>query len=338
MLDIRSIINYPLYWFSMKHIAVLTSGGDAPGMNAAIRAIVRSAAHNEIKVSGVFNGYQGLIEDNFADLNTRSVSNIIQLGGTILRSARSEEFYQPAARARAATALKNRAVDGLLIIGGDGSFRGASQLSIEHEIPVIGIPATIDNDIFGTDLSIGFDTAINVALDFVDRLRDTAASHDRLFLVELMGRDSGNLALHVGLGGGAEAILLPEQNLQGEQAAELVMQAKQPGKSSSIVIVAEGAYEGGAIALQDSIRQRCEFEVRSSILGHVIRGGSPSTQDRVFASRLGYEAVMQLKAGKGSLMIGIDKGETVLVPFEMTCSNVKDIDWHLHHIAQITSQ
>ena len=322
----------------MEHIAVLTSGGDAPGMNAALRSIVRSAAHYGIRVSGVLNGYLGLLEDNFVDLNTRSVSNIIQLGGTILRSARCEQFYDPAERARAATTLTNQAIDGLVVIGGDGSFRGASRLSIEHEVPVIGIPATIDNDIYGTDLSIGFDTAINVALDFVDRLRDTAASHDRLFLVEVMGRDSGNLALHVGLGGGAEAILLPEQNLQTKEAAQLVIQAKQPGKSSSIVIVAEGAYEGGVIALQESIRQHCGFEVRSSILGHVIRGGSPSTQDRVFASRLGYESVRKLKAGEYNIMIGTRKGEIVLVPFGIVTANVKDIDWDLLQIAEITSQ
>jgi 6-phosphofructokinase 1 len=322
----------------MKHIAVLTSGGDAPGMNAAIRAIVRTAAHNDLRVSGIYHGYQGLIDEKIIELGTRNVTNIIQLGGTILRTARSELFFKAEGRALAAQVLEKRGIDGLLVIGGDGSFRGASQLYKEHGVPIIGIPGTIDNDIFGTELSIGFNTAINVGLEFVDRLRDTAASHDRLFLVEVMGRDSGNLALHVGLAGGADAIIIPEHNLQVGEAAELVMQAEKRGKSSSIVVVAEGAYEGGVLALQEAVRKRSELEVRSSILGHVQRGGSPSTQDRILASRLGYEAVLSLKAGKAGVMIGVDKSETVFPPLSTVGANKKEIDWHLVRIAQVVAQ
>ena len=319
----------------MKHIAVLTSGGDAPGMNAAIRAVVRTAIARGMKISGVYHGYQGLIDDNVEEMGPRSVANIIQRGGTILRTARCEPFFDPAGRAEAAATLRRHGVDALVVIGGDGSFRGAARLHQEHDLKVIGIPGTIDNDIYGTDVSIGFNTAINIALEVVDRLRDTAASHDRLFLVEVMGRESGHIALYVGVAGGAEAILLPEQSLDADEVTDLILRAKGRGKNSSIVVVAEGAYQGGALALQEAIRQRCGYEVRSSILGHVQRGGSPSTRDRVLASRLGFEAVNGLLDGRNGCMVGIDKRGTAFVPLQHVWENKKDIDWQLVEIAQV---
>lgn len=318
-----------------EHIGILTSGGDAPGMNAAIRAVVRTAIYQNLRVSGVFHGFQGLIDGAVEELGPRSVANIIQRGGTILQTARCEPFYRPEGRALAASTLAKCGIDGLVVIGGDGSFRGATLLHEEHGVPVLGIPGTIDNDIYGTDVSIGFNTAINVALEVVDRLRDTAASHNRLFLVEVMGRESGNIALYVGVAGGAEAILIPEQSLGADEVTDLVIRAKERGKSSSIVVVAEGAYEGGALALQEAIRRRCGYEVRSSILGHMQRGGSPSTRDRVLASRLGYEAVRGLLEGRSGVMVGVDKRETVFVPLAEVRAKNKGIDWQLVELAQV---
>lgn len=304
-------------------------------MNAAIRAVVRTAIYEGVRVSGVYRGYQGLIEDDIEELGARSVANIIQRGGTILRTARSMTFMQPEGRATAAENLRKRGIDSLVVVGGDGSFRGADRLYHEQGIDVIGIPGTIDNDIYGTDVSIGFNTAINIALDAVDRLRDTAASHDRLFLVEVMGRDSGNIALYVGVGGGAEAILLPEVETSAETVAELVIAAQERGKSSSVIVVAEGAFPGGALALQAEIKSRCSYEVRTSILGHVQRGGSPSTRDRVLASRLGYVAVQGILSGESGVMVGVDKRGTVFVPLSDIWENKKDIDWELLELAKV---
>ena len=318
-----------------KHIALLTSGGDAPGMNAAIRAVVRTAIYEGIRVSGVYRGYQGLIENEIEELGPRSVANIIQRGGTVLRTARSMAFMQPEGRAEAAANLRDRGIEGLVVIGGDGSFRGADRLWQEQAIQVIGIPGTIDNDIYGTDVSIGFNTAINIALDAVDRLRDTAASHDRLFLVEVMGRESGNIALYVGVAGGAEAILLPEVQMGAEEVADMVTAAQERGKSSSVIVVAEGAYPGGALALQSDIKSRCSYEVRTSILGHMQRGGSPSTRDRVLASRLGYVAVQGLIAGESGVMVGVDKRGTVFVPLSDIWENKKEMDWELLELAKV---
>src|SRR5690606_7732797 len=270
-----------VYSLLVNHLAVLTSGGDAPGMNAAIRAVVRTAVHDGARVSGVYRGFQGLIEDDIVELQARDVANVIQRGGTVLRTARSEEFMQPAGRAKAAEVLRGRGIEGLVVIGGDGSFRGALALAREHGVKVIGIPGTIDNDIFGTDVSIGFNTAINVALEAVDRLRDTAASHDRLFLVEVMGRRSGHIALHVGVAGGAEAILIPEAPLTAAEVAQMIVAAEKRGKSSSIIVVAEGAYPGGARELQRVVQEVSGYEIRSVILGHTQRGGTPTTRDRV---------------------------------------------------------
>jgi len=319
----------------MRHIGVLTSGGDAPGMNAAIRAVVRTAIHAGLQVSGIYRGYQGLIEGDIVELGARSVANIIQRGGTILRTARCQAFYTPEGRAQAAAQLHAHGIDALAVIGGDGSYRGAAKLHAEHGIRVVGIPGTIDNDIYGTDVSIGFNTAINVALDAVDRLRDTAASHDRLFLVEVMGRHSGAIALYVGVAGGAEAILLPEVPVDVERVAETLVAAQQRGKSSSVVVVAEGAIDGGAMALQKVLSERCGYEARTSILGHIQRGGAPSTRDRVLASRLGFRAVRTLLEGISGVMVGIDKRGTNTVPLQAVWENKKEIDWELVEIAQV---
>jgi 6-phosphofructokinase 1 len=319
----------------MEHIAVLTSGGDAPGMNAAIRAVVRTAIFKKVRVSAVYRGYQGLIHDEVEEFGPRSVANIIQRGGTILRTARCQAFFEPEGRATAAATLHRHGIEGLVVIGGDGSFRGASKLYEEHGIPVMGIPGTIDNDIPGTDVTIGFNTAINIALDAVDRLRDTAASHDRLILVEVMGRHSGHIALYVGLAGGAEAILVPEAESDVEKTLDAIVAAKERGKSSSIVVVAEGAFPGGALALQEQLQQRCGYEVRTSILGHMQRGGTPSTRDRVLASRLGYAAVEGLLAGEAGMMVGVDKRGTVFVPLKEVFKGERAFDWDLYETAKI---
>jgi 6-phosphofructokinase 1 len=319
----------------VKHIGVLTSGGDAPGMNAAIRAVVRTAVHHGVQVTGVYRGYQGLLDGELRPLGARSVANIIQRGGTILRTARCQRFYEEEGRTRAAEVLHEHGIDGLVVIGGDGTYRGAARLHQEHGVPVIGIPGTIDNDIYGTDVSIGFNTAINVALEAVDRLRDTAASHERLFLVEVMGRASGSIALYVGVAGGAEAILLPEVPVDLDAVTELLAAAQARGKTSSVVIVAEGALEGGAMAVQRAIAERAGFEARTTILGHVQRGGSPSTRDRVLASRLGYTAVTRLLDGEHGVMVGVHKRTTVTVPLQQVWEQTKDIDWELVEIAQV---
>ncbi len=319
----------------MNHVAILTSGGDAPGMNAAIRAVVRTAVYENIRISAIYRGYQGLIENDIVEMGARSVANIIQRGGTILRTARSLAFTEPEGRAIAARNLEAREIDGLVVVGGDGSFRGAHLLHDEHGVSVIGIPGTIDNDIYGTDVSIGFNTAINIALEAVDRLRDTAASHDRLFLVEVMGRDSGHIALHVGVAGGAEAILIPEIRMAADSVADMIIRAQERGKNSSIVVVAEGAYPGGAMALQARILERCGYEVRTVILGHTQRGGSPSTRDRVLASRLGFYAVKALLDGRTGVMVGVDKRGTVYVPLKDVWENKKDIDWELVELAGV---
>jgi 6-phosphofructokinase 1 len=319
----------------MKHVAILTSGGDAPGMNAAIRAVVRTAVYDGLDISAIYRGYQGLIENDIVQVGARAVANIIQRGGTILRTARSQAFMEPEGRAQAVANLRSHDIDGLVVIGGDGSFRGAYRLFEEHGFPVVGIPATIDNDIYGTDVSIGFNTAINIALDAVDRLRDTAASHDRLFLVEVMGRHSGHIALHVGLAGGAEAVLLPEVHIGADEVVDMIVAAQQRGKSSSIVIVAEGAYEGGAMALQTHVRERCGYEVRTVILGHTQRGGSPSTRDRVLASRLGFHAVRSLLEGRSGVMVGVDRRGVAHVPLKDVWELRKDIDWELVEMAGV---
>lgn len=324
-----------IYSVLVNHLAVLTSGGDAPGMNAAIRAVIRTGIYEGVKTSVAYRGFQGLIEGDIEEVGPRTVANIIQRGGTILRTARSAAFMEPGGRAAAARQLAEHGVDGLVVIGGDGSFRGASKLHDEQGIAVAGIPGTIDNDIYGTDVTVGFNTALNIALEAIDRLRDTAASHDRLFLVEVMGRHSGHIALNVGVGGGAEAILLPETQMSADEVADMVIRAQERGKSSSIVVVAEGAYPGGALALQAHIQEICRYEVRTSILGHTQRGGSPTTRDRVLASRLGYVAVEGLLQGQSGFMVGVDKRGTTTVPLADVWEHKKELDWQLYEIAKI---
>lgn len=317
------------------HLGVLTSGGDAPGMNAAIRAVIRTAIHDGLKASFIHRGYQGLIENDIEEVGARSVANIIQRGGTILRTARSEAFRTKEGRAAAAANLSAAGIDSLVVIGGDGSLRGAHLLHVEHGIQVIGLPGTIDNDIYGTDVTIGFNTAMNVAVDAIDRLRDTAASHDRLFLVEVMGRHSGHIALNVGVAVGAEAILIPELQPSVHEVADAIVKAAERGKQSSIVVVAEGAFEGGTLELQRQIADSSHQEVRTSILGHMQRGGSPTTRDRVLASRLGFMAVRLLQAGLTDVMAGVDKRGTSTVPLSEVETGFKDIDWQLLEIARV---
>ncbi len=314
---------------------MLTSGGDAPGMNAAIRAVVRTAAHDGIKVTGIQRGFLGLVEDDMAEVGPRAVANVLQRGGTVLRTARCEAFYTPEGRAVAAATLRRHDIDGLVIIGGDGSFRGAQLVQEEQGIAVVGVPATIDNDINGTDVSIGFSTALDVALDAVDRLRDTAASHDRLFLIEVMGRRAGHIALAVGVAGGAEVILVPEAPLKADEVVDLLLKAEERGKTSSIVVVAEGAYPGGATGLQKAIEDSCGFDVRTVILGHTQRGGSPNARDRVLASRLGYHAVRTLAAGQSGVMVGTNRREVVKIPLVELDDYPKDIDRELLEIAYV---
>lgn len=304
-------------------------------MNAAIRAVVRTAIHSGSRISVVHRGYQGLIEGAIQEVGARNVANIIQRGGTILRTARSEMFESPEGRARAAENLREHRVNGLVVIGGEGSLRGASLLQQEQEIPVIGIPATIDNDVYGTDVSIGFNTALNVALDAIDRLRDTAASHDRLFLVEVMGRHSGHIALNVGVAVGAEAILIPEAQKSAEEVATAINRAHKRGKQSSIIVVAEGAFPGGIMELEKQIIRQCEMDVRTTILGHVQRGGSPCTRDRVLASRLSFVATRALLAGHSDVLVGVNKRGTAYVPLADVSNNTKEIDWKLFEIASV---
>lgn len=319
----------------VKHLGVLTSGGDAPGMNAAIRAAIRTANFEGIRTSFIYRGYQGLIDGDIEQVGPRAVANIIQRGGTILRTARCDAFLTPDGRAAAASRLDEHGIDAVLVIGGDGSLKGASLLHHEQGVRVIGLPGTIDNDIYGTDVSIGFNTAMNVAVDAIDRLRDTAASHDRIFLVEVMGRNSGHIALNVGVAVGAEAILIPEQRPSVEEVAEALVAAAERGKQSSIVVVAEGAFPGGSLELQRQIMDLAHQEVRTSILGHIQRGGSPTTRDRVLASRLGFAAVHHLQEGADDVMVGVDRRGNTLVPLTDLSQRHKDIDWKLLRIARV---
>jgi 6-phosphofructokinase 1 len=323
----------------MKKIAVLTSGGDAPGMNAAIRAVVRACAYNQLECVGVFRGLQGLIEGDFKEMGPRSVKNIINRGGTILKSARSKEFRTPEGRAKAYDQLQKAGVDALVVIGGDGTFTGASVFMSEYDIPIVGLPGTIDNDINGTDYTIGYDTALNTVVEAIDKIRDTANSHNRLFLIEVMGRDAGDIALNAGIGAGAEEILIPEQNLGRERLINSLKRSKKSGKSSSIVVVAEGDQSGKNIfELADYVRENLDdYEVKVTVLGHIQRGGSPSCYDRVLASRLGVGAIDALLSGARGVMIGVANNKVVTVPFEEAIKGDNEIDLDLIRVADITS-
>lgn len=320
-----------------SHIAVLASGGDSPGMNAATRAVVRTAIAVGARITGVMRGYTGLIAGEFRPLDARSVSNIIQTGGTILKTSRCEEFYRPEGRARGAAALHSAGIEGLIGIGGDGTFRGLHALAAEHGVAVIGVPGTIDNDVFGTDVTIGFDTAANTALESIDKIRDTAASHDRIFFIEVMGRNCGALALEVGVAGGAEVILVPEVPVDLAAVCGVLEEGHRRGKASFIIVVAEGACEGGAQAAAEAVKGRLGVDCRVSVLGHVQRGGSPTSFDRVLASRLGRAAVEALLEGETDKMVGVVCGKATLVPLPHTWERKKPVDLDLLRLTAITS-
>lgn len=306
----------------MKRIAVLTSGGDSPGMNAAIRAVVRSAVFQEIEVLGVFKGYQGLIDGDFKKLHVRSVAKILGRGGTILKSARCEEFMSEEGRAKAFENLRKNNVNGLVVIGGNGTFTGALKLFNEHNFPVIGLPGTIDNDLDGTDHTIGFDTATNNVVEAVDKIRDTADSHNRLFFVEVMGRHNGFIALRTGIATGAIAVMTPETDISVDGLVQILAEGQKNKKSSSIVIVAEGDSSGGAYKLAQEVKKRTDqYDIRITVLGHLQRGGNPSCSDRVLASRLGIEAVEALINGVSNCMVGVVNDNLVHTPFEDAIAN-----------------
>jgi len=319
----------------MKRIAVLTSGGDAPGMNAAIRAVVRAANYDHMEVYGVERGYQGLIEGEMQMLSRRSVSDTIQRGGTILKTARSQEFETYEGRKRAAEALSERGIDGLVVIGGDGSLRGANDLWKEFGIKVVGLPGTIDNDLGYTDRTIGFDTAVNTALAAINNLRDTMSSHDRVVIVQVMGRRSGEIALHAGLAGGAEVILVPEKPVDFDEVASILNRGKAVGKSSGIVVLAEGACP--LEQAMTELKSRTGLSFRSTVLGYIQRGGSPSMEDRVLASRLGVRAVALLKEGKGGRVVGVKGGAVIDLPIEEALKIPAPFDEELYEQAKILS-
>ncbi|MCG8373698.1 MAG: 6-phosphofructokinase [Balneolales bacterium] len=320
----------------LKAIALITSGGDSPGMNAAVRAVVRASVQNGLKVYAAYRGYQGIIDDDFVDLGTHSVSNIIQRGGTILKSARSSEFRTPEGREKAAVNLKKRDIDALVVIGGDGSFTGANIISEEHGINVVGIPATIDNDIIGTDETIGYDTALNTAMDAIDKIRDTADAHERMFLVEVMGRDAGFIALETSIAGGAELALLPEELTNVNEVKALLKNMLQEQKRSSLVVVAEGDETGGALKLAERIKDDfTKYDVKVCILGHIQRGGAPTARDRVLASRLGAAAVKVLLEGHSRIMVGIVNNSLKITPMRVAVSKKKNLDYALVQLAKL---
>lgn len=323
----------------VKKIGVLTSGGDAPGMNAAIRAVVRTCAFHNIECAGIYRGYQGMIEGDFKEMGARSVNNIINKGGTILKSARSMEFMTPEGRKKAHENLVKNGIEALVVIGGNGSFSGALLFNQEFNFPVIGIPGTIDNDIYGTSHTLGYDTALNTVVEVIDKIRDTASSHNRLFFIEVMGRDAGHIALNAGIGAGAEEILIPEEDMGLDRLLDSLRKSKASGKSSSIVVIAEGDKIGkNAFELKDYVEENMpEYDVRVSILGHMQRGGSPSCFDRVLASRLGVKAVESLLDGKSNYMAGLLKDEIVLTPLEHAVKGKSQVDKELIRVSDIVS-
>ena len=325
----------------VNKIAVLTSGGDAPGMNAAIRAVVRTCSYHEVEVLGIYRGFQGMIEDDFVELNARSVRNIINKGGTFLKSARSEGFRTKEGRESAYNNLTKNGVEALVVIGGDGTFTGALSFSQEFGFPVMGIPGTIDNDIYGTTHTIGYDTALNTVVDAIDKIRDTASSHNRMFFVEVMGRDSGFIALNSGIGGGAERIIIPEKNIPAEVLLGDINRGKRRGKTSNIIVVAEGNTAGKAVfELKEYIEQkRPEYDIRVSVLGHMQRGGTPTCYDRVLATRMGVKAVESLLEGKSQYMVGINNDRMELIPLEKAVkeNDESKIDKDLIRITDIMS-
>ncbi|MGZ3691007.1 MAG: 6-phosphofructokinase [Pseudobdellovibrio sp.] len=321
----------------MKKIGVYTSGGDAPGMNPAIRAVVRSALGKQIEVVGILQGYVGMIENNMRVLQMRDMANIIQRGGTILKTGRSLEFMKPEFRSQAAKNIKAQGIDGLVCIGGDGSFRGAQALYTEHKIPVVGIAGTIDNDVFGTEDTIGFDTAVNTAMQAIDKIRDTADSHDRIFIVEVMGRNSGWIASQVGLAGGAEEILTADNIITVDKIVENLKNSRARGKTSSIIITAEGQKPGRAYDLADAIRKKSGLDAKVCVLGHQQRGGSPTAHDRILASRLGFAAVDALLSGRHNIMVGVQAEKLVEVSLDIVTSRERAGDKSLINLARVLS-
>ncbi len=322
----------------MKRIGVLTSGGDAPGMNACIRAVVRAGLHYNLEVYGIMNGYNGMINGEMVKMEFSSVANIIQRGGTILKTSRSEEFKTVEGRAKAYEHLKRNSIDGLVAIGGNGTFTGAEIFTKEHNIPVIGVPGTIDNDLYGTDYTIGFDTAVNTALDAIDKIRDTAVSHGRTFFIEVMGRDTGFIALSSAVAGGAEAVLIPETETKLHDLGEMFKAFEQSKRSFSIIVVAEGDEEGGAFEIQKKmLKLHPGLQSRVTILGHIQRGGSPTAFDRINASMMGTGAVDALLAGERDKMVGVENNKVVLTPFHEAIFKRKPVNEYFLHLAEVLS-
>lgn len=320
----------------IQKIAVLTSGGDAPGMNAAVRAVVRAALYHKLEVVGIERGYEGMIEGDFRPLTSVDVRNVIQRGGTFLRSARSKEFTTVEGRAKAYKNIQKYNIDALVVIGGDGTFKGAGFFSQEHEIPCVGIPGTIDNDMYGTDFTIGFDTALNTVVESVDKIKDTASSHDRTFFIEVMGRDAGFIALQSGIATGAEAILIPEVKGQQEKLTDFIAKQVKLNKKSQIILVAEGNNVGGAAEVAKKVANDFEdLNIRVNVLGHMQRGGSPTAFDRYLASRLGVAAVEALLDNQRSIMVGYKGHEVVHVPFNKTIKGQRNINEELLKVADI---
>ena len=314
----------------IKTIGVLTSGGDAPGMNAAIRAVTRTAIFYGFNVKGIYRGYRGLVEGEIVDFHAEDVSNIIHRGGTILRTARCKEFMTPEGRQQAYDNMCKHGIDALVVIGGDGTLTGAKEFASEFDVPIVGIPGTIDNDLYGTDHTIGYDTALNTIMWCIDRIRDTANSHERLFFIEVMGREASFLALYGAIAGGAEAAIIPELAIEQDQLGELIEDGFRTTKRSSIVLVAENPVTGGAMQLAERVRKEYpQYDVRVTILGHLQRGGSPTAQDRILASRMGTTAIEALIEGQRNVMIGDDDEQMVYVPFNKAIKYEKEIDRHL---------
>jgi len=325
---------------NIKKIGVMTSGGDSPGMNAAIRSVVRTCAFHKIECVGIYRGYEGMIEGDFISLDARSVKGIINKGGTFLKSARSKEFMTKEGRQKAYNALKAANIDAMVTIGGDGTFTGALVFNKEFNFPIMGIPGTIDNDIFGTSHTLGYDTALNTVVDVIDKIRDTASSHNRLFFIEVMGRDAGHIALNAGVGAGAEEILIPEEDLGLERLVDSLLRSKKSGKSSSIVVVAEGDKTGkNVFELKDYVNENMpEYDVRVSVLGHLQRGGSPSCFDRVLASRMGVRAVEDLINGKSNYMVGLLNDKINVTPLEQAVKGKSEINKELIRVSDIMSK
>lgn len=321
----------------INRLGVFTSGGDSPGMNACIRAVVRTAIYNELEVFGIYRGYAGMINGEIVKLEASSVANIIQRGGTFLKTARSKEFMTPEGRQKAYDQLQAHKIDALVAIGGDGTFMGAIEFSKTFDIPLVGTPGTIDNDLFGTDFTIGYDTALNTVISAVDKIRDTAESHDRLFLVEVMGRDSGLIALRSGIGAGAEAIIIPETKSNLDHLYTR-LEGQHREKASKIIIVAEGDEAGGAFGIAKKVKERFpHYDTKVTVLGHIQRGGSPSCMDRVLASRLGFMAVEALIEGKKGVMVGMVDKKIVFTPFEHAVKHIEEINPDLIRMVEILS-